>query len=157
MRIRNRGYGRSDISFIDALGGYFLHQASFIKMSVLEKYGYYDDSYRKNADTYFFITALGFGNASFRYVDVDISNFDTHGLSFSTDSTIMQIGQAEDKRWYGEHISNRMMDLYRTVPTKINTYNSLRKYRVIWFFAMVLVHVSEWLSPTKPLIRKEKM
>ena len=156
-RIRNRGYGRSDISFLDALGGYFLHQAMFIKLNTMKQYGYYDESYKKNADTYFFIQALAFGNATFRYVDIDIANFDMHGITHSKDPKWDQIAKQENARWYGEHISNRMMVLFRTAPNKIETYDILRKHRFIWNIAMLLVRISEWLSPVVPQIKKEEI
>ena len=156
-RIRNRGYGRSDLSLIDALGGYILHQAAFIRKSVHEQYGYYDDSYKKNADTYFFITALAFGNATFRYVDIDIANFDMTGISNQPGSDWKRIGQEENKKWYGEHVSKRMMEFYQTAPTKIRLYDILHKRKFIWKLAMVLVRVSEWLSPIAPQISQEKI
>lgn len=156
-RIRNRGYGRTEISFIDAIGGYILHQATFIRMSVHEQYGYYDESYRKNADTYFFINALAFGNATFRYVDIDIANFDMNGISNQSDSKWQQIGREENRRWYGEHVSKRIMEIYQTAPTKIRLYDVLHKHRFIWNLAIGLVRISEWISPTEPLIRKEEI
>lgn len=154
-RIRNRGYGRSDISFIDALGGYFLHQAMFVKLTTLAQYGYYDENFKKAADTYFFITALALGNATFRYVDIDIANFDMHGISHAGNPKWNQIAKKEDAKWYGEHISNRLMALYRTAPNKIQTYDILHSHRFIWNITMMLVRISKWLSPVVPQIRKE--
>lgn len=156
-RIRNRGYGRSEISFIDALGAYFLHQAMFIKLSTMKHYGYYDESYKKAADTYFFIKALALGNASFRYVDLDVANFDMHGITHTDDPKWEKIAEQENARWYGEHVSNRMMTLYRTAPNKIQIYDILHKHRYIWKIALILVRLSKWLSPVQPQIRKEEI
>ena len=153
--VRDRGYGKSDISFINVLDGCFLHKATFIRLDAMEKYGYYDASYKKSADTYFFITALGLGNASFRYVDIDIANFDTNGISSMRDPKWRQIGNEENARWYGEHISNRLKDLYLTAPKKIRLYDTLHRHKWIWYIAMLLVRVSEWIYPTPPEIKKE--
>ena len=155
--IRNRGYGRSELSFIDALGGYILHQAAFVRKSVHEQYGYYDESYRKNADTYFFINALAFENATFRYIDIDIANFDMTGISNQVDSEWQQIGRAENNRWYGEHVSKRMMELYRSAPIKIRLYDVLHRHKLIWKLVFGLVCVLEKLSPSKPTICKEEI
>lgn len=156
-RIRNRGYGRTEISFIDALGGYILHQAAFIRMSVHEKYGYYDDLYKKNADTYFFINALALGNATFRYVDIDIANFDMHGITHAGDPRWKLIAEKENARWYAEHIPNRMTEIYQTAPAKIRLYDVLHRHKFIWKLAMGLVRISEWLSPSEPQIKKEEI
>lgn len=153
--IRNRGYGRSNISFIDALGGYILHQAAFVKLNTLAAYGYYDESYKKNADTYFFIKALALGNASFRYVDIDIANFDTNGISNNPQWN--ELGKQENAKWYSEHISKRMVELYRATPIKIRIYDTLHRNKIIWFFTMILVHIAEWIYPTVPDIKKEKI
>jgi len=155
--VRDRGYGRSDISFIDAMEANFLHQAIFIRLETMEKYGYYDASYKKGSDTYFFTTALGFGNATFRYVDIDIANFDISGISAMSDPKWRQIDQEEDARWYGEHISNRLMDLYHTAPKKMRLYDQLHKHKFIWCIAMGLARFSEWLSPTQKNNKIEKI
>lgn len=153
--IRNRGYGQSNISFVDVMNGHFLHQATFIKLSTMEKYGCYDENYKKGADTYFFITSLGLGSSTFRYVDIDITNFDVNGIS--SDPKWIQIDKEEDARWFGEHISPRLMDLYKTAPKTIRLYNQLRKHKLIWHLAMGLVRISEWISPIPPTEKTERI
>lgn len=154
--IRFRGYGKSDISFIDVMDANFPHQAMFIRLDTMSKYGYYDDSYKKGADTYFFITALGLGNATYRYVDIDITNFDVNGISAMQDPKWIKIDQEEDARWYGEHISRRLWDLYQTAPKKMLLYDQLQKNNFIWKLTMGLVRISEWLNPSKPNVKNEK-
>ena len=155
--IRYCGYGKSDISFIDVMDAYFPHQAMFIRLSAMEKYGYYDESYKKAADSYFFISAMGIGNATFRYVDIDIANFDPNGISSMNDPKWIQIDREEDARWYGEHISNRLLNLYQDVPKKIKLYDQLHKHKLIWYLAMGLVRISEWLSPTQSNVKIERI
>ena len=144
--VRFRGYGRSEISFFDVLDAQFPHQAMFIKLSTMEQYGYYDDSYKKGADTYFFITALGLGNATYRYVDIDITNFDVNGISSMSDPKWQQIDKEEDVRWYGEHISKRLWELYESAPEKIKVYDRLHKNRLIWTLTKGLLRISTWLN-----------
>lgn len=155
--IRFCGYGRSDISFIDAMDACFPHQATFIKLSTVIQYGYYDASYKKGADTYFLITLLGLGNATFRYVDIDITNFDVNGISSMKDPKWRQIDKEEDARWYGEHISRRLWDLYKTAPKKILLYDQLHKNKIIWKLTMGLLRISEWLSPSEPNVKNERI
>lgn len=155
--IRFRGYGRSDISFIDAMDACFPHQAAFIKLSTMEQYGYYNENYRKASDSYFFVTALALGNATFRYVDIDITNFDVNGISSMKDPKWRQIDKEEDARWYGEHISRRLWDLYKTAPKKMLLYDQLHKNKFIWKLTMGLVRISEWLNPSKPNVKKERI
>ena len=151
--IRIRGYGRSDISFIDVMDANFPHQAMFIKLSTMVQYGYYDESYKKGSDTYFFITALGLGNATYRYVDIDITNFDVTGIS--NDPKWNQIDKEEDARWLGEHISMRLMNLYKEAPKKIQLYDQLHKNMFIWGLIKVLVRIAKWLSPAEQNLKNE--
>ena len=155
--IRDRGYGKSDITFIDVMDGNFSHQATFICLSTMKQYGYYDDDYKKGADSYFFITALGLGNATFRYVDIDIANFDPNGISSMRDPKWRQIDKEEDTRWYGEHISKRLMELYKTVPKKIQLYDTLHRHKWIWHITMLLLRISKRLIPQEEKVQKEKI
>lgn len=155
--IRFRGYGKSDISFLDALDGNFPHQATFIRKKIMEQYGYYDESYKKAADTYFFMTALGLGNATYRYVDIDIANYDVNGISCMKDPRWRQIDKEEDARWYGEHISSRLMELCNEARKNERLYKRLHQYKWIWGITKILARVSEWISPLPPKVKKERV
>jgi glycosyltransferase involved in cell wall biosynthesis len=155
--IRNRGYGKSDIDFFDVMNGHFLHQASFIHIDTLKKYGYYDESYKKGADTYFYITTLALGHASFKYVDVDVANFDVNGISNMQDPKWVQIDKEEDARWYGEHISMRLMSLCRTAPKKVRLYDMLHRHKLIWYITMILVRLSLWITHMPQKVKLEKI
>lgn len=149
---RNRGYGKSDIDFIDVMDGHFLHQASFIRRDLHRQYGLYDDTYRKSADTFFYWKTLGFGNASFRYIDLDIANFDLNGI---TNNPIwQQIDKGEYKRWYRENFPIRLLHLYKDAPKKITLYDTLHQNKFIWKCAMLLVIVAKRLYPNKQNARE---
>ena len=155
--IRYRGYGSSNISFLDAKDAEFPHQATFIKLTTMEQYGYYEENYKKAADTYFFITALGFGNATFRYVDIDITNFDVNGISSKTDPMWKKIDREEDTIWYGEHFSKRLYELCEASRKEGALYDKLHRNKVIWCIARGLACISEWLSPTPPKVKTERI
>lgn len=136
----NRSFGKSDITFFDVLDGFFLHQAAFVRMSVYEEYGLYDESYKKNADTFFFYNVLGFGNASFKYVDVTISNYDTNGISGNPQWAA--IDKEERERFVKENIPNRLYAEYQNSYKKIKLYNNLKQYKIVWLGTMLLARVA---------------
>lgn len=154
---RYRGYGRSDISFYDVMEANFPHQAMFIKLSTMIQYGYYDESYKKGSDSYFFFTSLGFGNATYRYVDIDVTNFDINGISSMQDPKWRQIDQEEDARWYGEHISNRMKTYYQEAVEAIHLSHMLRKHKWIWSIVKLLVKISNKISSPQPNVKVEEI
>ena len=139
---RDKGYARSELLFNDVFDGYFHHQTSFIKRELLEKIGFYDDSYKKGADTYFFIKALGLGNSSFRYADIDIAYFDMFGIASGNDPMWAEIGRNEDKRFYKENIPYRLTQFYRKSATYYQMCMSLERSKVLWKIAKFLVMIS---------------
>lgn len=134
---RNRGYGKSEIDLFDVMKGYFLHQASFCRKKMFENYGMYDESYRIAGDTKFFMNCLGCNNATFKYVDIDITNYDVTGIS-TRHSTLQKI---EADRIYIELFSKRMVSFFYANSKKISLYDYLHNHKWIWYMVMILVHV----------------
>ena len=133
-RYVNRGYGKSDISFIEVYQGYFLHQATFAKRDLFDRYGYFDENYKIGGDTVFYLKTLGFGNASFKYIDMNVAWYDLNGISASTDTKWLQQRQKEDKM-YDALLSPRLLKLCREDGHKIKSYDQITKY---WFLRKLL-------------------
>lgn len=150
---RNRGYGRSEISFLDVQRGYFLHQASFCKKSLFEKFGYFREDFRFVSDTAFFIKTLGYGGATFRYVDIDIANFDTNGFSSSTDPIIRDAYRKEEQRMQEELFPGRLHAFCVDSERKVGLYDNLRKHRWIGNLLMLLklINKSIYGEPHVPI------
>lgn len=153
--IRNRGYGKSDITFLDVIEGQFLHQATFFRRELFEKYGLYEDKFKKGGDTYFYTRCLALGNATFKYIDIDIANFDTNGISSMKDPKWIQIDKEEDAIWYGENFSKRLIDFYTSAPHKINLYYTLKQNKFIWKIVCLLVKLTNYLYKTESKIKRE--
>lgn len=106
--IQNKGYGRSEITMQDVMQGNFLHQASFCRKDLFVRYGYFDESYAIVADKKFFITCLGLHDATFKYVDIDVANFDTTGISSATSGEWREKREAEYAHLLNELFSSRL-------------------------------------------------
>ena len=143
-----RGYGKSDISFIDVMKNHFLHQASFCRRELFERYGYFDESYKINGDTVFYAKCLGFGDASFRYVDINIAFFDITGISADPEGKWIVLRKEEDER-YAHMFSNRMWDLFYKEEKKINLYDKLHAHRWSWNLTMAITHLCNWMYKAK--------
>lgn len=136
--IVSKGYGRSEITFIDVMKNHFLHQASFCRRELFEQYGYFDESYKINGDTVFYAKCLGFGKATFRYVDQNVAYFDATGISTDPDGKWVAIRKEEDER-YEQLFSQRMWDLFYKEEKKIKLYNKLHAHKWSWFLTMTIV------------------
>lgn len=157
VKYRNRGYGKSDIDFFDVMKGFFLHQASFCKKELFEKYGYFDESYRIIGDTKFFMTCLGKGNATFKYIDVDVANYDIHGISAETNGEWAKRHALETQKMRDELYSDRLNVFFNENNKKIRLYNQLHRHNWIWLLVMAVAHISNWFYPSSSTIQKEKI
>ena len=106
--VQNKGYGLSEITMQDVMEGNFLHQASFCRRDLFVRYGYFDESYAIVADKKFFMTCLGLHDATFKYVDIDVANFDTTGISSATSGEWLEKREAEFARLLNELFSLRL-------------------------------------------------
>lgn len=138
---RNRGYGRSNISFFDVMKCHFLHQAAFCRRSLFSQYGEFDESFRIIGDSVFFVKCLGFGSASFRYVDIDVANYDMHGVSAATSGPTHDVYLADVER-YNQLFPQRLRQQLVDDDKKIRLYDQLHSNRFIWAFVMGVTHLS---------------
>ncbi len=144
----HKGYAHSDLSFIEIHHGDFPHQSMFIKKSLHDTYGYYDESYRFIADTLFFLKTLGLGNASFKYVDKTIAFFAPGGASVQH----AKERENERKRMFDENLSKRLQNLCIKDENKIAMYDTLHSNRVVWYITIILLNISKLLQKNKKRI-----
>jgi glycosyltransferase involved in cell wall biosynthesis len=137
-RCQNKGYGRSEISMCDIIQGKFLHQASFCRRDLFERYGYFDDSYAIVADKKFFINCLGFHDASFKYVDIDVANFDVNGISSATEGPWYVKHEEEYKRMLNELFPKRL----KAYMEESREFEELRKHSWISKFTKFLLKIA---------------
>lgn len=99
------------------------HQATIIKKSLFYKVGFYNENYKIISDWVFFMEALFFHNATYKYVDVTAINFDGSGISNQTKFLRTIIIEQLD------YISKRF-------PFKIDLYKSNSPYVKKYFRTM---------------------
>lgn len=131
-----RAKGTPRPTFLDIYSNTIKHQASFIRRSLFEKYGLYDESLRIVADWAFFLNTVGLNSASVQYLDVDISCFSAGGRSYSDSDRC----EAERRRVLNQYLS----------PLMQRDYFLLEKYRGVrwidhsklgWFLFRILARL----------------
>ena len=157
-KYRNRGYGKSDINLFDVLKGYFLHQASFCRRELFERFGYFDENYRSSADTKFFMICLGRHDATFKYVDVDVTNYDLTGISADTSEKWRRCREIELNRIIKEVFSKRIYLFMQENDKKIRLYDTLYAHKWIWRLTMFVAHLSKLVYGEYPVtVKKESI
>lgn len=75
--------GVENPTFLDLYMSCMKHQATFIRRSLFEKYGVYDESLRIVADWEWFFRVLAYhDDITLQYKDVDVSLFENTGMSY---------------------------------------------------------------------------
>lgn len=154
-KYRNRAYGKSELDFFDVMRGYFLHQAAFCRRDLFEKYGMFDESYRIIGDTKFFMTCLGKENASFKYIDLDIANYDMTGITAQVNGEWANRRKLEYSRMRNELYSERLNRHFESNEKKILLYDKLYSHKWIWYLVMAITHLHNLLYSKNTIIKKE--
>ena len=137
--------------------GYFVHQASFCRLDLFERFGMFDESYRIIGDTKFFMICLGKENASFRYVDLDIANYDVNGISAEIHGKWAELREIEKRRMRNELYSNRLNSFFDENDKKIRLYNQLHQHKWIWYMVMMFIHIINKCCSSHSLTKTERI
>lgn len=107
---KNRNWS---FSLYDIFSGFIAHQAFFIKRSMFDKYGLYDESLRIMSDWKHFFIAIGINNENIAYKDVDIVVYDMDGLSSHIGGKVINDEKTKvAKQELPEEIFNKLTRLY---------------------------------------------
>lgn len=101
-------------SFFPFYRGTLNHSPSFIKKCLFDKYGFFDENLKIVSDWKFFLIAVGLNNEPVKYIDLDVTCFNTKGIS--------NINPELDK-------SERRQVLEELIPVNI-----LKDYDRYWFW-----------------------
>lgn len=132
-KIIGKIYGKQTLTFSDVYSNVVKHQAAFIRRSLFEKFGLYNENRKIIADWEFFLKTLGLGNVSYRYIDVFISYFDNDGISNRSEF----VTRGEVNLVIQENIPYMMQPDYEYL-SKYKKYEKLFKNRFSFLFLRAL-------------------
>lgn len=110
------------------------HQSTFIRKSLFEQYGYYDESFRYNADIEFWYRAIVDNGASTQKIDIITTDYNLDGVSEKKKNDSVFMG--EHKRILAKPIYQKILPDYKhyksIIPIAqeyqwINKYSFLRR------------------------------
>lgn len=120
------------------------HSSAFISTPLLKKY-HYDPTLRIVSDWKFFIQSLIFDNASYKFVNIIVSKFDTDGISSQNTALVMKEREQVIKELLPERIRMDYFAFVNGQGYQENTYDRFfiqtRKYpqyaKVIYFISVL--------------------
>lgn len=132
-KIIGKTYGKERLTFSDIYAHAIKHQASFIRRSLFERFGFFNETYKVISDWEFMIKTVGLGNASYRYHDVFICYFDNDGLS----NHIPDIVRLERDEVVNQNIPAMMQPDYEYL-LKYRLYGKIFRNRFCFFLIRLL-------------------
>ena len=119
------------------------HSSSYIKRSLFEKYGFYDESLKIVSDWKFFMIAIGLNNEKVEYKDIDVCYFKMGGIS----NTNHHLEKRERAKVLREVLPSNIMSDYKNYATFIYQMKRLNRFKitkwVIWFIERLLFKIEK--------------
>ena len=151
-RVQDKCFAGQEISFLGMYTGTLNHSPAYIKRSLFEKYGYYDESLKIVSDWKWYLQAIVLGKTSdighrtsepilaseIRYVDIDVTLFDMTGIS----ETNKELDKAERRMVLEELVPPAILADYDRFAFPIDQIKRLKRhpwaYKMVWFLERCL-------------------
>lgn len=132
-----KGFARSNLNLLDIYFKTIPHQSVFIAKRLFDEFGLYKEEYRILSDWAFFLKVIGLENTSVKYINLDISYYDTTGISSSNGALWKQerddiVSKVLPKEYSDEF---KQIEAYKW---KANTYDKMVAYKPIWYIVSFL-------------------
>ena len=125
------------------------HPSSFIRRSLFDKYGLYDESLKIVSDWKWFLQAVVLGKERVIYANIDVSFFDMTGISSANRSLRQQEGQLV----LDSLIPPRILADYRDWFFDVELLKRIKRYpwayKMVWFLERCLFKWEKWTKPKK--------
>lgn len=127
----------------DFIKGTVNHDPTYIHRSLYEKYGLYDDSLKITSDWKWFVNAVVFGGEKLYYVPIDVTIFDTTGIS----ETNLDAREKERRVELEKMLPAAILKDYDNYHFPIEQYKRLKKHHMwglVYFMERVLFKLEKW-------------
>ena len=127
----------------DFIKGTVNHDPTYIRRDLYEKYGLYDENLKICSDWKWFVNAVVFGEEKLYYVPIDVTIFDTTGIS----ETNLTFREQERHAELEKVLPAAILKDYDTWHFSINQLKRLQKYHLwglVYFMERVLFKLEKW-------------
>jgi glycosyltransferase involved in cell wall biosynthesis len=120
----NYGTSGQEITFLTFYLGTITHSAAFIRKSLFDKYGLYDENLKIVSDWKFYLLAFGLKKKKIVYKNIEVSNFDTTGISY----TNKKLANDERIDVLKEIIPEQILSDYNNYGDELKEIQMIRRY-----------------------------
>jgi len=115
-----------NITMLSLYRGSLNHSPAFIKRSLFEKFGMYDESLKIVSDWKWYLIALVFNNEFVKYINIDVTYFDMNGIS----NTNHDLRNHERRKVLENIVPLRILADYDTHWQKIEQYKRISQFKI---------------------------
>lgn len=139
-QVLQKSYAGRPITLLDLYRGTILHAPTYLKRSLFDRYGLYDESLKIVSDWKFYLIAVGMHNEPVLYRDIDVVWFDNTGISTANKA----LDQQERTAVLQQVLPQRIRADYERFATDSLILNRLKANRLAWFFVINLYRALFW-------------
>lgn len=136
--LRDRCFAGRDITLLGFIHGTLNHSPAYIRKSLFDQYGLYDESLRIVSDWKWYMQAIVLGKEKPVYVDIDITLFDMSGISETNDA----LREKERRDCLAAMIPQQILKDYYDWDADIRVMRRIDRYpfirRIVWFMDRAL-------------------
>lgn len=136
-RIVEKSYAGRRITLLDLYCSTIFHATAYIKRTLFEQYGLYDESLKIVSDWKFYLITVGLHNEKVAYRDIDMVWFDTQGIS----STHKDLDKQERVKVLTDTLPETIRLDYQAFAIDSMIIKRLKQNKLIWFFIFNLYRV----------------
>ena len=139
----DRSCAREDVTLKMFYRGCLNHSPAYIKRSLFDEYGYYDETLKICSDWKFYMQSIVLGKATTKHVGIVVTHFDMNGIS----ETRKDILNEERNRLLKEMVPQGILKDYDWYHFPMEQYDRLKKHHLwglVWFLERVLFKLEKW-------------
>ena len=120
------------------------HASAYIRRSLFDQYGLYDESLKIVSDWKWYLIVAGLHKANIKIVDINVCYFDSTGIS----SINQELDQTERRKVLEELVPAPILHDYDKYSFDIEQMTRIKKhpilYRIFWIIERVLFKFEKW-------------
>ena len=136
--LQDKSFAGQDITLLDMYAGTLNHSPAYIRKSLFEKYGMYDESLKIDSDWKWYLQAIILDGEKPIYTDIDVTLFDMNGIS----ETNKELARQERAMVLEELIPAPILADYKRWTPAIRQMRRIEHYtwakKLVWFLDRVL-------------------
>lgn len=142
-KLKDKGFAGQEITLLGMYTGTLNHDPTYIRRTLFEKYGYYDESLKIVSDWKWYLQVVVLNGEKPQYVDIDVTLFDMSGIS----ETNKDLDRAERKKVLERLFPKAVLADYERYAFPIEQIKRLQRhpwaYRMVWFLERCLFKVEK--------------